>query len=107
MLPTLREKRRYIVFEVVSDKKFTKEKVENAMYSSLLTLFGEYGFSLVNPKLIEFDEREQYGVIKFTREEVQKMRSSLAFVSKIDETVAVIHVKGISGTLKKLGKVRS
>jgi ribonuclease P/MRP protein subunit POP5 len=107
MLPTLREKRRYILFEVVSERKFTKEKVEKALYSSLLNLFGEYGFSLVNPKLIDFDEEKQYGAIKCAREEVQKMRASLALVSKIDETPVAIHVKGVSGTLKKLGKTRS
>jgi ribonuclease P/MRP protein subunit POP5 len=102
VIPTLRQRKRYIRFRILSESKFPKERVENAIYRSLLDLFGEYGLSLANPRLVEFDEREQRGVLKCAREEVQKIIASLALVSEIDEVRAAVHTEGISGTLKKL-----
>jgi len=102
LLPTLREKRRYVYFEVVSEVKFKKAEIEGAIFDSIVNLFGEHGFSLMNPKLMDFDENEQIGVIKCARAEAQRVKASLALVNKIGEMQAAIHVKGISGTLKKL-----
>ena len=49
LLPSLRQKKRYVVFEIKSDKSFSLSEVREAVESSLARFLGELGIAKASP----------------------------------------------------------
>jgi len=97
-----RIKRRYLSFNIFSDEVFNEKEVQDAVFESILQLYGLKGLSLIAPTFIEFDEKEQRGIIRCTHSYLRLMRASLAYVTSIRGSEVSIIVKKISGTIKSL-----
>ncbi len=97
-LPILREKKRYIAFEITSEQTITRQQLVNEILSSTRSLFGDVGRSEINPTLMSFDGR--YGIIRCAREKTQEARAALACISNAQGIRVSILVLGISGTIK-------
>ncbi len=63
MKKTLRENKRYISFEVLGDEP---EDFEKYIYNEFIKFFGEFGFSKISFKLIEYKSKK--GIVKCKRE---------------------------------------
>ncbi len=101
-MPVHLAKRRYLVFQVLSDQIPAGRAVLEAVTDSISTLFGEIGVSRLHFTPILYDEARGEGVIRCDHENVQDLRAAMAFVDHVDSQRASIIVRGVSGTLRAI-----
>ncbi|HIQ49984.1 MAG TPA: ribonuclease P protein component 2 [Nanoarchaeota archaeon] len=99
--PTLRIKKRYVVFQVYSEKKISFEDVVNAIWGCFLNFAGELNLALSRIKIMKdlWDEQKQVGVIRCAHTAVELIRSVLILIDRIGDSKVVFRVLGVSGTL--------
>jgi len=95
-------RRRYIAVRIDSDQTPRKEDVYGAIWSSLLRLFGEYGASQTDLRLIEYDSENKQAVLRCLHNALPLVKASIPCVTRIDGKPAAIHIQLVSGTLKAL-----
>jgi len=101
--PTLRERHRYILFHFDSERELSEGQVKDGIYSGILTLLGELGSSLANPKIVSYNSKTRQGILRCSHEELEKVKASLVLVSGIAGVHCVVRLKRVSGTIRKLG----
>jgi ribonuclease P/MRP protein subunit POP5 len=97
-LPVLRDKKRYLAFEVTSEQKITRQELAEEISNSVRSLYGDVGCSEINFGLMSYDGT--YGIIRCSKAETWKTRAALACVNKVRGFRISILVLGISGTIK-------
>ncbi len=97
-IPTLREKKRYLAFEVISEKTINRQELVRAILNSMISIYGDKGAGEINPSLMSFDGK--YGILRCEREKRVETRSGLACINNIHGIRVSIFVRGISGTIK-------
>jgi ribonuclease P/MRP protein subunit POP5 len=102
LLPTLRTKKRYVVYEVMSDKDILMTKATESIVSSYKECFGIFGLSKAGIKDMKiYNSKLKRGILKINHKYVNDLRAALAMIKQIDNEKASIHTAGISGILKK------
>ena len=99
-----RVKRRYLSLKVVSEQPVNERDVMDAVWNAVLQLYGEYGASQTNLNLIEFNPQKNYAILRCSHKALEMVRASIASITEINEKPTVIHVLGVSGTLRALRK---
>jgi ribonuclease P/MRP protein subunit POP5 len=97
-IPTLREKKRYLAFEVMSERTLNRQELVREILNSMMSIFGDKGTSEINPSLMSFDGK--YGILRCEREKRVETRAGLACINNIHGIRVSIFVLGISGTIK-------
>jgi len=96
LLPSMREKKRYVVFEAITDK-FEPKSTENLIIENTLRFMGEFGVSKSGFMMLNDSWNKNKGIIKINPKYVDELKMSLGLIKgKI-----IINVLGVSGTLKK------
>ncbi len=100
--PSLRGRRRYLAFHVISEEKILLQDLINTIWHSLLNFLGETGTSKTDIRFIKdnYDEKRQMGMIRCSHDSVEGVRSALALIQRIGDTRVVFRVLGISGSIK-------
>ena len=104
VLPSLREKKRYLVYEVVSDKKIKDfRNVNEAIIKASLDFQGISGTAKSGILNLEnkWNGTLQKGILKTSHKRVDNVRASLNFVKEIEGSEAIVRSVGVSGILKK------
>ena len=104
VLPSLREKKRYMVFEVVSNKKITDASlVSNAIWHYSLQFLGQLGVAKAGLMVLnnKWDAELQRGIIKVSHKHVDAVKAGLTFANKIGNTDIIFRSIGVSGILRK------
>ena len=99
-----REKRRYLALKVESRQLPDELAVLDAVYASIQRLFGEYGASQANIKLIKYLPEKSQFVIRCSHLMLERVRAAIASTVEVNGTNATVHVVDVSGTLKALSK---
>lgn len=94
LLPSLREKKRYIVFEY--DKTMDTKNITNIVENALERFLGILGMSKVNPVVMEDKFLDGRGIIRINHAFKDEV---IVGLSLIEETT--VRVIGVSGILKK------
>jgi len=104
--PTMRERRRYLVFQVVSKEKMPFSDISNGIWHSVLNFLGELGTAESEVWVIKnsWDEEKQLGIIRCEHTAVEKIRTALALVQRIGDQPVIVRVLGVSGTIKSAKK---
>lgn len=104
LIPTLREKDRYVSFQVISEEQITYSDLESAIWNQFLDFYGEYGVSKMNIWIIKnlWNERNQTAVIKCNNKSVSEVLAGLGLISRLGDIRVIFKILGISGTLKGL-----
>jgi len=103
--PSLRERSRYILFSIKSEKKFSSGIVFSEIKKALLRFIGELGLSEISYRPIEFNEKTQEGIIKVNHTGVDRARASLVLIKEMEKSPGVpvsFRTIKVSGILKKL-----
>ncbi len=100
LLPSLREKKRYIAFEVMSQGTSLAE-AKTAILSRMATFLGEYGMAKAGVIFLK-DWKGNKGIFRVASPEVDKAKAALALVKEINGKKASVRSLGTSGTLEKL-----
>jgi ribonuclease P/MRP protein subunit POP5 len=106
ILPSLREKKRYVVFEIISKTKIDFTAASKAIWQSLLGFAGTIGSAqagiwLMNDK---FNKEKQKGIIKTSHKSVDLLKAALALIKEIDSQAAIVRSTAVSGILNKAEK---
>jgi len=100
--PSLRSHKRYIVFEIISEKPIDYGDFVNAVWESMLEFLGEDQTAESEMWLIQnlYNDKTQRGVIKCRHDFVERIRTSISLIQVIGETRAAIRIIGVTGTIK-------
>lgn len=104
LLPALKEKNRYLVFEIVSDDKIRDFKaISRQIGQKMLELIGNLGMAKANILVLadKWKPEKQRGIIKVNHRYVHELKSALAMIDKLKGKDAVVRSVGLSGILKK------
>ena len=103
VLPSLREKKRYLVFEVISEKKVSFEQAYNAIMGTILGFMGQLNTGKAGVILLEdkWDDSSQRGMMKVGHKSTDMVKSALMFITKIGNEEVIVKSLGLSGILKK------
>ncbi len=98
---TMKENRRYLVFEVIGEQKFSKEEVSKALWKTMFSMIGTTGAAASGFWIIDFKEEEQKGMLRCNSEWLEFIRGVLCFLTEVNNKKAFIHIIRTSGTIKK------
>ena len=104
LLPSLRERKRYLAYEVVSGIKFNDAlHVNKAIVEAAKEFLGNLGMARAGIITMsdQWNADAQRGLIRVNNKQVDELKASLAFVRSIDGNDAVVRSVGASGILKK------
>lgn len=99
-----REKRRYLALKVETKQPFTEQEVLEAVQESMFRLFGEYGASKANFKLIKFIPEDGQFIFRCSHNMLDHFRAAITSTITLNGKNVAIHVINVSGTLKGLSK---
>lgn len=102
--PTLRDKHRYIAFQIIGERPFKKDEIKRAIWDASLSTLGTLGSARTKPWFIKFDEKSQTGIVRVDRKHVEELRFALTLVTEINGSKAIFRTLGVSGTIKRLKK---
>lgn len=104
ILPSLREKKRYLAFEIVSKNKIDSfSSVSRAVWDYSLQFLGEKGVAQAGIWLLsdKYDPKTQRGLIRVSNKYVNDLKSVLTLIDKIENREVIVRSVGVSGILKK------
>ena len=104
LLPSLKQKKRYIVFEIISDKIFTANEVQKEVDEALQSFLGRLGISKSSPMFLKERYKDNKFIIKVNHKYVDECISAVILMRKIKTTPVIIKSMVTSGTLKKVSK---
>lgn len=99
LLPSLRAKKRYLAFELVSEGQVSRSDLVKEVMSSASSLLGDVTASECDIRVLGFEDWK--GIIQCSHTKVKETRASLATLTRVGGKRATLHVLGISGTIKK------
>ncbi len=102
--PTLRERKRYILFQVISEEPIVYEDLEQAIWNQFLDTFGELGVSRLDMRIIRnlYSQEKQTCVISCNNTAVQQVIAGLGLLSRLGDSRIIIKILKVSGTIKGL-----
>jgi ribonuclease P/MRP protein subunit POP5 len=103
LLPTLKEKKRYLAFEVISDEKLNFNQISNQITYKSKEYLGILGSGKAGIQVLKesWDYKKQRGIIRVNNKWVHQLKSCFLFINKIDGKNTAIKSLGLSGILKK------
>ncbi len=104
LLPSLREKKRYLAYEVISWYKFNDAvHVSKAILDAANEFLGSLGMAHAGllPINDKWNENMQRGLMRVNNKHVDELKASLIFIKNIEGNDAVVKSIGASGILKK------
>lgn len=99
--PTLRGKKRYVAFELVSDQTLIEIEVKKAIWSVFGNIFGGKGIADQKLWLVKWLPKNK-GILRCSLKEEENVKAGLLFLKQIKETPVIPIISKVSGSIKKL-----
>jgi len=103
LLPSLREKKRYIAFEITGAKK-NPSSVARVIEKSLRSLVGDQGMGRTGYYFVNDTFTGNKGTFKVSNTAVDSSRAALSLITEVDNEQVIVRSLGVSGILKKAKK---
>jgi len=103
--PSLKEKKRYILFEIVSDQNFNLDEVKAEAEKAWHTFLGDLGVAKAAPLFVKEKYKNNKFIIKVSNKHTDEIKSALILIKKIKNTPVIIKSILTSGTIKKLSSL--
>ena len=100
ILPTLKEKKRYMSFEVISESKLTQNSIISALNSTFKDFLGQYCLGKAGINILNVENNK--GVLRLNRKYTDKIKTSLLFIKSINSKKVIVKSNKVSGILKKV-----
>lgn len=101
LLPTLKEKKRYVAFEVITDGKPSSTDVSKTIWNSVHNFVGTKGAALMGLHIFNDKYKHNKGLLRVTHTQVDPLKASLALIHNINQQPVIIRTLGVSGILQK------
>jgi len=106
LMPTLREKERYIAFQIVSEEgeELNYSDLEASIWNTMLDFLGEEGVSKTSVWLMKdcWDQKLQKGILRCNNKSVQEVIASLGLIDRLGDNRITFKILRISGTIKSI-----
>ena len=101
-LPSLKSKKRYIVFEIISQNKLDYFNVKDAVWNSLSNWMGEKNLAAANVRIIKnlFSPEKGKGFIQCNHKAVDAVKTALSLIHQIGDERVVFQTLKVTGTIK-------
>ena len=100
LLPSLREKNRYVVYKVVSHQPLDFHLVKDAVLKACYQFMGQ--LHAAKAGLMVLDEwKYNQGIIKVNHKYLDELQASLLFIESIQGKPLFVESVGVSGALNK------
>ena len=97
LLPSLKQKKRYIVFEL--DQKLPASDVKSEVENALLLFLGQLGLAKSSPLFVK--HKDNKFMMKVNHKWVDECKSAIILIKKIKNKQVIIRSIVTSGTIKK------
>lgn len=104
LMPSQREKKRYLVFEVISGQELTSiDEVSDAIIDAGLKYIGTLGMAKAGVIVLrdKWNKGSHRGMLKTSNSQVDKITAALALITMISGKKAIVKSVGVSGSIKK------
>ncbi len=103
LLPSLREKKRYLRFEILSSDPIKQEDAFRSIWDAVLSLYGEAGAARAGLWIVadKYDQKKQSGILRVAHDAVDQTKASLAMITAAGTTPAIAKVMRVSGMISK------
>jgi len=104
LLPTLKERKRYLAFEIVSDNKIGDFRtVSKEIMDKSFEFLGVLGVAKAGIQILPkfWNPGLQRGIIRVSHKHVDELKAALMFIKKIDNKEVILKSVGVSGILNK------
>ena len=98
--PTLREKKRYVLFEIVNGSGVSEKDFYFALWHELLSVFGSVGMKDISLKMVSYKKGK--GIMRCKRGKEKDLIAGLAFIKKAGKQEIIVRSIKTSGSIKKL-----
>ncbi|HIJ11965.1 TPA: hypothetical protein HA278_07950 [Candidatus Woesearchaeota archaeon] len=102
LMPSLKPRKRYIVFKIHSSKQCSATDVKNVVTDALHSFLGELGVAKAAPLFIKERFKNNTFIIKVSHKYVDECISALILIKKIKGSSVTIQSVKVAGTLKKV-----
>lgn len=99
LLPTLRERKRYLAFEVLADKELSWNAIKKAVFDAMKEYAGIDGLS--DAGLLFVKNNGNKGILRVSHTSLNKIRAALIFIKTIENQQVIVKSIGASGMLNK------
>jgi ribonuclease P/MRP protein subunit POP5 len=101
-LPSMKEKKRYLTFRILSEGPVSYADMKGAVLNSVLNWMGEKGLSESGLRMIKnlWDGRKKEGWLACSPGAVDDIKVSMALIHQIGDAKVIFHVLRVSGTIK-------
>ncbi len=106
-MPLKRESFRYLLLKIIMkniNAELNREKLQSALFNSILNLFGEAGLVESKFKLLIFNEEKKIAVVKCAKNFINNFRAAIALITNLNNEEALIFIAKVSGTIKGIKK---
>jgi len=104
LLPSLREKKRYVAFEIVSEKQFSFKQASEAVLDAALKYSGVKGLADMGLIILKEKFKKNKGVMRVCTKYTNSLKASFCLAKNIDKEPMILKSLGVSGVLKKMDK---
>jgi len=102
LLPSLRQKKRYILFKIEAPLQFSFEEVKAEIEKVLFQFLGEFGVAKAAPMFVKEKYTQNQFILKVRHTCVDETKAALILIKKIKNTPVILRSIITSGTLKKV-----
>lgn len=100
LLPTLKERKRYLAFEVIAEKELSWESIRKAVTLAIKSYIGLDGMASAGIQFVKNNQNK--GILRMNHMYLNKIRASLLFIREIDNQQVIVRSVRASGILNKL-----
>jgi RNase P/RNase MRP subunit POP5 len=99
---TMRESKRYIVFQAVSERPLEFAAVRDAIWDSVLSWLGENDSAKAGVRVIRnlWNPRDRTGFVQCRPRHVDSVKVALALVHQVGDSRVILRTLRVSGTIK-------
>jgi ribonuclease P/MRP protein subunit POP5 len=107
LMPSLKEKKRFVVFEIVSNKPVGDFKeVYQAIWQKSNEYLGRFEVARAGLWLLadKWNQAKQRGILKINNKYVDKIKAVFTTVTEVEKQKVILRSIGVSGILNKAEK---
>ena len=98
-------RRRYLIFRVISNKEVKEEALRSTILTKFREIIGDLGLSQANIKLILYDPKGGYGILRFNHTERDVVLLCLALIRSVNGVKVSIIPWRTTGTIKRAQEI--
>lgn len=107
LLPSLREKKRYVVFEIISKNKIKAfSTVSKSIWQGMLGLNGQLGAARAGLWVLpdKYNHDAQRGIVRVNHKMTDELKAAFTFIKEMENQPVIVRGIKTSGTLNKAEK---